>query len=190
MPRVRLRIRHEVIRDDLRLRYTEPKRPGEEFDFPLLRLVTTVTVGTQFQFPAVVDTGAWVSIIEHVTWIRLDELGLVEFLPPPAGAATARAVLGGGRSEFRLGRIRLGLIDRDDPNGPRELPPVPVVAQLVLDPQFRLPFPVILGLHGGVLDGRTLRREPVLGHTPTGNPATDRADAGPRFGQQWYLDGD
>ena len=41
MPRVRLRIRHEAIRDDLRLRYTEPKRPGEVFEFPLLRLVTT-----------------------------------------------------------------------------------------------------------------------------------------------------
>ena len=190
MPRVRLRVQHVQARDDLRLRYTEPKRPGEEFEFPLLRLTTTVTVGSDLRFLALVDTGAWVSIITHETWTQLDQLGLVEFLPPPAGAGTARAILGGGRSEFRLGRIRLGLIDRDDPNGPRELPPVPVVAQLLLDPQFRLPFPVILGLHGGVLDGRTLRREPVLGHTASGNPAADRADAGPRFGQQWYLDGD
>jgi hypothetical protein len=97
-------------------------------------------------------------------------------------------VIAGQRSEFRLGRIRLGLIDRDEPNGPRELPPVPVVAQMLLDPQFRLPFPVLLGLHGGILDGRKLWREPVLGFVPSSDPATDRADAGPRFCQQWYFE--
>jgi hypothetical protein len=188
LPRVRLRIRQVELREDLRLKYTEPRRPGEEFEFPLLRLVTTVKVGNELQFRAVVDTGAWVSLIEYDTWTRLSRLGLVEFLPPPAGAATSRAVIAGHRSEFRLGRVRLGLIDRDEPNGPRELPPVPVVAQMLLDPQLRLPFPVVLGLHGGVLDGRSLRREPTLGFTPTGDPTADRADAGPRYGQQWYLD--
>jgi len=67
---------------------------------------------------------------------------------------------------------------------------VPVVAQLLPDPQFRPPFPVILGLHGGVLNGRALRRELVLGHTRTGDPAADRDDAGARFGQQWHPNGD
>lgn len=189
MPRVRLRILHAEVRDDLRLKYTEPTRPGESFEFPVLRLVTTVTVRNGLQFQAVIDTGAWVTVIEHPTWTRLDRLGLVEFLPPPPGATTTnRAVLAGQRSEFRLGCLRLGLIDRDEPNGPRELPPVPVVAQLLSDPQFRLPFPVVLGLHGGVLDGRALRREPVLGFDLTGDPLTNRTDAGARFGQQWFLE--
>lgn len=67
---------------------------------------------------------------------------------------------------------------------------MPVVAQHFLDPQFRPPFPVILGLHGGAFHGRTLRRELVLGNTPTGNPTPDRADAGARFGRQWHPDGD
>ncbi len=185
MPRVRLRIQQAELRDDLIQRYTEPRRPGEVFEFPVLRLVTTATAGHGLQFQAVIDTGAWVSVVTHETWARLDRMGLVEFLPPPAGAGTTRAVLAGGRSEFRLGRLRLGLIDRDDPNGPRQLPPVPVVAQMLVDPAVRLPFPVLLGLHGGVLDGRVLRREPVLGFEATGDPTTDRADAGRRFGQQW-----
>ena len=188
MPRVRLRIRQTDVRDDLILKYTEPRRPGEVFEFPVLRLTTTVTAGPKLQFRAVIDTGAWVSVITHDAWTELDRLGLVEFLPPPAGAGTSRAVIAGGRSEFRLGRIRLGLIDRDDPNGPRQLPPVPVVAQMLVDPAVRLPFPVLLGLHGGVLDGRTLRRVPVLGFEATGDPTTDRADAGRRFGQEWYLE--
>ena len=150
--------------------------------------MTTVIAGPGLQFQAVVDTGAWVSVITHDAWTQLDRLGLVEFLPPPAGTPTPRAVLAGGRSEFRLGRLRLGLIDRDDPNGPRQLPPVSVVAQLLVDSAVRLPFPVLLGLHGGVLDGRVLRREPVLGFDATGDPMTDRADAGRRFGQEWYLE--
>ena len=65
---------------------------------------------------------------------------------------------------------------------------MPVVAQLLADPAVRLLFPVLLGLHGGVLDGRTLRREPVLGFEATGDPMSDRADAGRRFAQQWYLE--
>lgn len=188
MPRVRLRVQQAEIRDDLVLRYTEPRRPGESFEFPVLRLATTVTANPILEFRAMIDTGAPVSVVTHDAWTQLDRLGLIEFLPPPAGVSVPRAVIAGGRSEYRLGRIRLGLLDRDAPNGPRRLPPVPVIAQLLADSSIRLPFPVLLGLHGGILDGRTLRREPVLGFEATGDPTTDRADAGRRFGQEWYLE--
>lgn len=100
MPRVRLRVQQADIRDDLQLRYTQPRRPGEVFTFPALRLVTTVIAGSSVQFQAVIDTGAWVSVVTHDAWTQLDRLGLVEFLPPPAGTPTPRAIIGGGRSEF------------------------------------------------------------------------------------------
>ena len=95
-------------------------------------------------------------------------------------------MIGGGRVPFRLGRLSVGLIDRDEPNRPRRLPAVPVTAQLLDDPHFRLPFPLLFGFHGGVLDGRVLRREPVLGYDPTASH--DRTDAGPRFAQQWHVE--
>ena len=195
MPRVRLRVQESEIRPDLRSLYTDPRRPGESFVFPVLRLMTTAVFEPRkagkssrdlFDEQAVIDTGAWITIVEHRLWSRLDRLGLIEFLPPPAGAPSPRAVVAGGRAEFRLGRFPVALLDRDEPNRPRQLPAVPVIAQLLSDPAFRLPYPIVLGFHGGILDGRVLRREPVLGFDPAA--PGPRADAGPRFGQQWYLE--
>lgn len=195
MPRVRLRVEQVEIQPHLRCLYTEPRRPGESFEFPVLRLTTTAVFGPdpkpgrpdlRLQLPAALDTGAWMSVFDHPTWSRLDRRGLVEFLPPPPGAPTPRLAIGGGRAEYRLGRVHVGLIDYDGPNPPRRLPAVPVTAQLLADPQLRLPFPILFGFHGGVLDDRVLRREPVLGYDPAAPPR--RTDAGPRFGQQWYLE--
>lgn len=195
MPRVRLRVQHVEQRADLRCLYTQANRPGESFEFPVLRLVTTAVIGPdpkprkpdrRLQLRAVIDTGAWITMIDHGTWTGLDRLGLIEFLPPPRGAPAPRALIGSHRGEYRMGRLQMGLLDRDEPNRPRRMPALPVTAQLLTDPQYRLPLPVLLGFHGGVLDGRTLRRDPVLGFDAT--RPHDRTDAGPRFAQQWYLE--
>ncbi len=194
MPRVRLRIHHYEPPERFRTLYTERRRPGEWFEFPVLRLATTSVFGPdppdfrddkRTEARALIDTGAWVTVIERVLWERLDRLGLIEFLPPPAGVTLPRTLIGGGRSEYRIGRVAVALLDRDGPNPPRRLPASPVIAQLLLDPDVRLPYPVVFGMHHGVLDGRRLWREVVMG----GNGGTyDRTDAGPHFGQQWYLE--
>lgn len=194
MPRVRLRVRHVEMADGLKTLYTRPERPGESFEVPVLRLTTTAVFGPdpgesrndrRMEALAVIDTGAWVSVITHALWQRLDRLGLIEFLPPPPNVTQPRAVIGGGRSGYRLGRVPVGLVDRDGPHPPRRLAAVPVIAQLLLDPDVRLPYPVVLGLNEGVLDGRRLWREAVMGWSA---PSYDRTDAGPRFGQQWFLE--
>ncbi len=194
MPRVRLRVRHVEIADGWKTIYTRPERPGETFEVPVLRLMTTAVFGPdpadfrddqRLRALAFIDTGAWVSVIQYDLWQRLDRLGLIEFLDPPAGVPQPRAVIGGARSAVRLGRVFVGLLDRDGPNPPRRLAAVPVVAHLLQDPDARLPYPVIFGLHNGVLDGRRVWRDVVMGWTA---PTYDRTDAGPRFGQQWYLE--
>jgi hypothetical protein len=180
--------------EGLRSLYTLPARPGETFEAPVLRLATTAVFGPdppnvrddrRMEVSAIIDTGAWVSVIEAVTWRILERQGLIEFLPPPAGIPQPRAVIGGARSPVRLGRVHVGLLDRDGPNPPRRLKAVPVTAHLLEDPDARLPYPLILGLNGGVLDDRRLWRQVVMGWTAT---TYDRTDAGPRFGQQWYLE--
>jgi hypothetical protein len=195
MPRVRLRVHHIEMRDGLRSLYTLPTRPGETFEVPVLRLATTAVFGPDPRNPrtdrrlecrAIIDTGAWLSVIEAATWRILERHGLIEFLdPPPEAPPAPRAVIGGARSPVRLGRVQVGLLDRDGPNPPRRLTAVPVTAHLLQDPDARLPYPVIFGLNEGVLDGRRLWRDVVMGW---GEAAYDRTDAGPRFGQQWYLE--
>jgi hypothetical protein len=195
MPRVRLRVHHVEMPPTRRPLYTDPRRPGESFETPVLRLVTTAVFGSEpkrdradkrLEIDALIDTGVWLSVIDYSVWSVLNRRGLVEFLPPPVGAVMPRLAIGGGRSEYRLGRVPIGLVDYDEPNPPRRLPAVPVIAQLLTDPQLRLPYPILFGFHGGVLDHRVLRREPVLGYDQATPPR--RTDAGPRFGQQWYLE--
>lgn len=194
MRRVRLRVHHVEMGHGLKSLYTRPERPGETFEVPILRLMTTAVFGPdpadfrndrRLEEDAVIDTGAWISVFTYDLWTRLHRQGLIEFLDPPPGVPQPRAVIGGARSEVRLGRVWVGLLDRDGPNPPRRLKAVPVTAHLLQDPDARLPYPVVFGLNQGVLDGRRLWREVVMG---TNGPTYDRTDAGPRFGQQWYLE--
>jgi hypothetical protein len=161
--------------------------------FPFLQLRTLALAERNGRIPgvgfrdAIIDTGAWISAIETDTWRRFDRFGLIEHLPF-AGAAPSPALIGGASSHYQLGRLWISLHDLQPPTPGRGLvfdwlPAVPVVAQLLLDPACRLPAPLVLGLHLGVLDGRKLTREVV---SPRPSPlATDR---GPQFGQDWHLE--
>lgn len=64
---------------------------------------------------------------------------------------------------------------------------MPVVAQLLLDPQCRLTAPILLGLHRGALDGRKLMRE-VAPIPAAPLPPNRTTDCGAWFGQEWFLE--
>jgi hypothetical protein len=197
----------------VRLRVDDHDRPAEPifllFDprlgaterVPILRLVTTVLLGPEpaigvradrQQADAVIDTGAWVSVVKKEVWEKLDEQGLVEHLERREPDGTPRdgfTLLGGQRLAVTFGRIWMGLTERNRPVPgvlPRraaQLPAVSVLCQLLRDEETVLKSPVLLGLHRGVFDGRQLRRVPV----PVQPTPDDRNDVGPRYGQQWWL---
>src|SRR5262245_47057030 len=132
-----------------------------------------------------IDTGAWISSIRPDMWQTLDQLGFIEHLPVPDATPAQTTSVGGHSSDYRLGRLQIGLVD-PSPRGIASLPPVPVIAQLLLNPRIHqrsMPIPILLGLHQGVLDGRRLVREPV-----EPRPASFRSDAGCEYGQEWYLE--
>lgn len=192
MPRVRLRI-HETATG---CQYQDLAR-AETVTVPILRLATTAVIGpdpspetsaqdARIKCVALIDTGAWLSVIRHDYWNDLDQLGLIEHLPLTQPSIVLP--IGGARSDYTLGRVWIGLFDADTP--PRHMPAVPVIAMLLQNAKAKLPHPMLLGLHRGVLDGRRLWREPRMGFDPT--PAVglpySRTDAGPRYGQDWWLE--
>lgn len=194
MPRVRLRVEEET-QPSSPYRVADP-RAGAQL-IPVLRLVTSVRVEPppgsaaapyQYPLPALIDTGAWISVIERDTWEPLEGAGLLEWLPFQAGE-TRTTGFGGSGFEYRIGRVWLSVVEHLGPNRPRgtpvevALPAVPVAAQMILDPDSRLPYPLVLGLHLGVLDGRELRREVM-----PARPAPLSTDRGRQFGQEWYLE--
>lgn len=200
MARVRLRV-DDFNPPDRTLFFQHDPRTGVTERLPILRLATRVqfgpdtriwTVGTRLQEDAVIDTGAWISMVKKDTWEELEQLGLVEHLErlaedgTPAESAT---LIGGRRLAYSLGRIWMAVIDSGIPTPgvlPKRaarLPAVPVLCQLLRDDETVLKSPVLLGLHRGVLDGRQLRRVPV----PEQATPHDRVDVGPRYGQQWWL---
>jgi hypothetical protein len=166
---------------------------------PILRLTTIVLVGRNAtvvhsapRLGAVIDTGAWVSMVKKEAWAELDKLGLVEHLERRAedGTPTETATLiGGRRLAFTLGRIWMAVIDSGIPTPgvfqkrAARLPAVPVLCQLLQEEETVLKSPVLLGFHQGVLDRRQLRHVPV----PVQLTPNARVDVGPRYGQQWWL---
>jgi hypothetical protein len=198
--RVRLRI-DDFTPPARTLFFLRDPRRGATEPLPILRLTTRIHFGPdtrtwmadpRLQENAVIDTGAWISMVKKDAWEPLDRLGLVEHLErlaedgTPAESAT---LIGGQRLAFTLGRIWIAVIDSGIPTPgvlPKRasrLPAVPVLCQLLQDEETVLKMPVLLGLHRGVLDGRQLRRVPV----PEQATPHDRVDVGPRYGQQWWL---
>lgn len=194
MPNVRLRVADAGHPDTAANRqYLDP--PPTVRETPVLRLVTRLTLEgnprsrrrpPRQSAEALLDTGMWVSVVEYPVWERYERAGLLERLEHPVHGlspdtgATTRIV--GARSGYVFGKMWVRVSDADDPD--HELPVVPVVAQLLLSPAVRLPVPIILGLHLGVLDGRKLVREPVMGH----DDPVESADCGRRYGQVWRLE--
>jgi hypothetical protein len=132
-----------------------------------------------------IDTGAGISAIRLDVWQALQKKGLIDPIPFADDRAEMTVGFAGASTSYRLGRLWVGLLD-STPSGLRSLPPVPVIAQLLLNPMIdkrRMPIPIVLGLHLGVLDGRKLTRN-VVPH----RPSSLSTDCGSQFGQDWHLE--
>jgi hypothetical protein len=198
--RVRLRI-DDFDTPETPLFHLFDPRSGLTQRLPVLRLATTVLIGPNSEtvahdlrpeLDAIVDTGAWVSVVKKGAWLELEEQGLVEHLERRAADGTVidgMTNIGGRRLAFTFGRIWMAVVERSIPlpgvmaRRPNRLPAVPVLCQLLQEDEKVLKRPILLGLHRGVFDGRQLRRVPV----PVQTTPHDRIDVGPRFGQQWWL---
>lgn len=181
MPRVRLRLFHHG-------RSLEYSTPAPQTS-PFLRLMADLLLGTDPSpgeldsrrlVSAALDTGSPFSLIDHGTWESFEQAGLLDIVDstatrPPLTIAGMRSL------PYRLGVMPVAVVERRQ-QLMRSLPAVPVLFQL-LDRPAGLPFPVILGLHRGILDGRWLTRQPV---SPIA-VAENRHDYGPVCGEQWWL---
>ena len=116
----------------------------------------------------IIDTGAHLTIVPERVWGQFKP-GAVTPLPfDPAMPQSQRVItVGGGTWPYDLVELTIRLLDRQ-----RGALNATVVAQLTRDGG-KLTVPVVLGLRGGVIDGRILRAEPDL--------------AAP-FGQSWLLE--
>jgi hypothetical protein len=194
MPSVsRIRLRIEERDAAVPCRYRENADPlGSTRLIPLLRLATLAQIipqiGGKSPLPtrALIDTGAWLSTMETLTWREYDRAGLIEHLPQTDVPIPSPALVGGHSSTYRLGRVWLKLVDLL-PTQVNWLPAVPVVVQLLENEECRLTAPILLGLHLGVLDGRKLTREPTP-PLPGPIPPNHTSDVGAWYGQQWYLE--
>jgi hypothetical protein len=120
-------------------------------------------------FPdCIIDTGTHLTAIPERIW-SLFKTGAVTPLPfDPAMPQSLRNIaFGGGTYPYELCELQLRL--RDLVGGVMD---VTVVAQLIQD-KGKLTTPMVLGLRGGVLDGRILRSLP---------------DPNASFGQFWLLE--
>jgi hypothetical protein len=107
---------------------------------------------------AVIDTGAPASILPSRVWSDLDRRGDISWISSanPVGGPPHITVFG-GRYPFRLGRIRLEIVNV----GTGQLAPRDMTAICTDDPQIAPPhlqLPLILGL-ADVMHGRTLTVE-------------------------------
>lgn len=200
MARVRLRVDDFEPPDRTIFLLFDP-RSGSTERLPVLRLAATVLPGPdptpgevddRPRLDALIDTGAWVSVVKKEVWEELEERGLVEHLERRAADGTVidgATLIGGRRLAFTFGRIWMAVVERSVPlpgvlaRRPNRLPAVPVLCQLLQEDETVLKRPILLGLHRGVLDGRQFRRVSV----PEQTTPHDRYDVGPRYGQQWWL---
>ncbi len=155
-------------------------RPGGALDaLPVLRLFAYVDLRAHVQLGSgsvvkaahpdcVVDTGSPLSVLPEYIWSRFRP-GAVTPLPFDPALPQVRRFLtvGGGRYPFELGELDICLRDLDG-----RTMSLRAVAQLTRD-NGALQVPMLLGLSGGVIDGRILRSEP---------------DAAAPFGQAWALE--
>jgi hypothetical protein len=138
---------------------------GREQTVPLLRLLMSVSFGKdppvrtpdeRKQYRAILDTGAPLTVIPKRIWQDFpSEITRLQVVSGPRLVAS----VGGRQFPFFFGRVWMSGFD---PFGHR-LPAVPVLAQFREDeiPLTEPQAPILLGLWGGILDGRSLRRWPT-----------------------------
>ena len=145
--------------------FIDPGPPPTIRRIPGLRLCAQVLIGPdpappapELRFPieAIIDTGAAVSVIPHRFWSRLPAGQCQRLLPAglPAGEAHRRSNVLGRAYTYQFGRLHVGVIDSEG----RRLRAVPVIAQLIEEPDHPLDRPVF-GLSESILTGRSLRRQ-------------------------------
>lgn len=196
MPRIRLSVRNDGPNPSPGRQYLDPTHPRTVHVIPALRLMSRVGLepnpkswhtAVPRSVTALIDTGAWISVIERDAWEEYEHAGLLVRLEHPTEGLTltptATGHIVGHKTPYVFGKLWITVHDADKPPRP-SLPCVPVIAQLLLKRRAKLPYPIILGLHLGVLDGRRLIRDPVMGYT---HPIV-QTDCGARYGQEWYLE--
>jgi hypothetical protein len=135
----------------------------------LSALVRPGQTATHAAYPkCVLDTGAYLTIIPERIWGQFNP-GAVTHLPfDPAMPKRLRTIdLPGGSFPYKLAEVAIRVQDRVG-----AALNLVAVAQLT-DDGGRLTIPMVLGLRGGVIDGRILRGEP---------------DAAAQVGQSWLLE--
>ncbi len=132
-------------------------------------LVRPGSTATHSAFPrCIIDTGAYLTIIPERIWGQFKATAVTLLRFDPGMPARLRTIdLPGGTFPYELAEVPIRL---EDLTG--AVMDVTVVAQLTRDGG-RLTIPMVLGLRGGVIDGRILRGEP---------------DAIAPFGQAWILE--
>jgi hypothetical protein len=158
-------IRIPVVKEPRRtpIRYFD--EAGQLHELPLLRLRADILIGAdparsaedrRPQFPAILDTGAPVTVIPKRVWQRF-EPSITRLRVADERPLTGSA--GGRRFTYFLGRVSMGVADLFG----RRLRAVPVLAQFREDdiPEGEPRAAVLLGVAGGILEGRTLTRWPT-----------------------------
>ncbi len=169
---------------------------------PVVRLTTTAelhappgssNLGTRDD-DALIDTGAWVSMVADGTWQEYERLGLIERLEHPTDGTgpCGWATIGGGRALYSWGRIWVRLLDpANDPLDPNYIPvhTMPVAVQLLHTPpgtsnKPAVAFPILFGMNLGILTGTRLVCHPVRRWVAV---PRDSHDCGTEIGQEWFL---
>jgi hypothetical protein len=158
---------------------------GRERTVPLLRLHLDVLVGRdptrnspdeRRPRRTILDTGAPLTIFPKDLWQSFaDEIVRLPFVGEQGQIGRA----GGRQFSYFLGRVWVGVTDPFD----RRLPAVPVLAQFREDaiPAGEPLPPILLGLWGGILEGRQLTRWPTAERYDSDMPTLES------FGQWWHL---
>jgi hypothetical protein len=136
---------------------------GTSIVLPFLRLFVLLRIGKRAHQLAdgIIDTGAPLSVFPRLTWKRfaadIDWLTLPRERLSHSWVANLRGRTG-GKSRCRIGRVFVEAFDVE--SGCRFLPGTFILAQF--EEEETIEDRIILGLHGGILEGRRLILESDL----------------------------
>jgi hypothetical protein len=159
-----------VARIRVYVRQSQRTSPETAFDksqtpivLPFLRLFVLLRIGrrTRHLADGIIDTGAPLTVFPRLTWKHFARDIEWLTLPPERLSSSWVANLRGrtgGESRCRIGLVALEAFDVE--SGCRFLPATSILAQFEEDET--IDNRIILGLHGGILEGRRLIVEPDL----------------------------